>query len=108
MDKTVARLANFIHDEYPDSCLLSAPPLALCCGFEALYALSEPSESTRPCFRLSPRLDEILTDIRDCVAVLAKGTKPLSAILPKRLRSHLWQMLPILPPRLRSTPIFRI
>ena len=53
LDKTVARLSTFIHDEYPESRPLSAPRLALHGGFESLYALSEPSESTRPRFSLS-------------------------------------------------------
>ena len=33
-------------------------------------------------------MDEILTDVRDRTAVLAKGTKPSSTILPERRRSH--------------------
>ena len=35
-----------------------------------------------------PHVDEIMTDVRERAAVIAKGTKPLSAILPKRHRSH--------------------
>ena len=89
VDRTVARLASFIHDSYPESCLLSASPLASRCGFESLYALAEPSESTRPRFCLYLRVDEIMTDVCDRAAVIAKGTKPLSAILPKHRRSHL-------------------
>ena len=39
VDKTVARFAAFIHEQYPESCLLSAPSLAPRCGFEVLYIL---------------------------------------------------------------------
>ena len=34
LNKTVAQLATFINDQYPESRPLSAPSLALCCGFE--------------------------------------------------------------------------
>ena len=88
VDKTVARLATFIHDQYPESRPLSAPSLAPRCGFEALYALSEPSKSTCLCFCLYPRVNEILADVCDCVDTLAKTSKPLSSILPRCRRSH--------------------
>ena len=89
VDKSVARLATFIHDEYLESRPLSAPLLAPRCGFESLYALSEPSESTHPRFRLYPLVDEILADVCDLADTLAKTTKPLSTILPRCRRSHL-------------------
>ena len=53
VDKTLARLASFIHDSYPESHLLSAPPLAPWYDFATLLVLSTP-ESHRPPFRLSP------------------------------------------------------
>ena len=81
----LARLAAFIHYSYPESRPLSVAPQ---CSFESLYVLAEPSESTRPCFRVYPHVDKMMTDVREHVAVLAKGTKPLSAIFPKRRRSH--------------------
>ena len=53
VDKTLARLASFIHDSYPESHLLSAPPLTPWYDFATLLVLSTP-ESHRPPFRLSP------------------------------------------------------
>ena len=86
VDKTLVRLANFIHESYPESRLLSAPPLAQRCGFESLFAISDPPELTRPRFRLYPRVANIIQATRDRAANLAKGTKPLSSILPKKRR----------------------
>ena len=59
------RFAAFIHEQYPESRPLAAPSLLPCCSFEALYTLSEPTESTRPRFRLYSRVDEVVTDVRD-------------------------------------------
>ena len=85
VNKTVC-LAAFMHDHYPESRPLSAPLLALRCGFELLFAVSGPPESTRPHFRLYPRVADIVQKTCDSAATLAKGTKPLSAILPKKRR----------------------
>ena len=72
----------------PVSRVSSAALLAPHYGFEALYVLSEPSESTRPRFHLYLQVDEILADVRDHADTLAKTSKPLYAILPRRRRSH--------------------
>ena len=84
VDKTLVRLANFISENYPESHLLSSRPLALRCDFESLFVISKPPESTRPLFQLYPRVDEIVQNTCDRAATLAKGTKPLSAILTKK------------------------
>ena len=86
VDETLVRLTNFIHERYPESCPLSAPPLAPRCSFESLFVVSDPPESTRLCFRLYPRVADIIQNTRDCTANLAKRTKPLSSILPKKRR----------------------
>ena len=87
VDKTLAQLASFIHDMYPESRPLSAPLLAARCSFESLFVLSDPPESNRPCFDLYPRV-EIIGNVRYCASTLAEESKPLSAILPKWRRSH--------------------
>ena len=86
VDKTLVCLANFVHERYLESRPLSAPPLALRCGFESLFAVSDLPEPTRPCFRLYPRVADIVQATRDCATNLAKSTKPLSSILPKKHR----------------------
>ena len=72
----------------PGSCPVAAPPVAPRCNFEALYALSDPAESSRPCFALYPRASDILVDVSDRAASLVWHSKPLSAILPKKVRKY--------------------
>ena len=86
VDKTLVCLGNFIHERYPESPPLSAPLLAPRCGFELLFVVSDPPESTRPRFRLYPRVADVVQATRDRDANLAKGTKQLSSILPKKRR----------------------
>ena len=86
-DKTLIRLVNVIYDKYPESRPLSSP-LAPRCGFESLYAISDPQETSRLHFRLYPRVGELLTKTRERAATLAKGSKALSAILPKKRFLH--------------------
>ena len=86
VDKTLVYLANFIHECYPESYPLSAPQFAPQCGFESLFAVSDPPESTRPRFRLYLLVADIVQNTHDRAANLVKGTKPLSSILPKKRR----------------------
>ena len=80
MDETLVRLAGFIHERYPESHPLSAPQIAPRCGFESLYAVSDPPESSRPHFHLYPQVADIIQGSRDSAASLARRTKPLSSI----------------------------
>ena len=85
-DKTLVRLVNFIYDQYPESRPLASPPLAPHCEFEAFYAVSDPQETSRPRFRLYPRVGEILNKTQERAAKLAKQSKALSTILPQKRR----------------------
>ena len=76
VDRSSVRLANFIYECYPGSRPVAAPPVAPCCDFEALFALSDPPESSYPRFALYLK-------VSDRAASLARRSKPLSAILPK-------------------------
>ena len=87
-DRTLIRLVNFIYDKYPKSRPLSSPLLAPRCGLESLYAVFDCQETLRPRFRLYPRVGELLDKTCEHAATLAKGSKLLSAILPKKRRLH--------------------
>ena len=86
-DRTFIRLVNFIYDKYPESCPLSSPPLVPRCGVESLHVVSDPLETSYPRFCLYPRVRELLDKTSERAATLAKGSKPLLAILPKK-RHH--------------------
>ena len=55
-DRSTVRLVNFVYDSYPGSRPVAAPPVAPRCDFEALYALSDPPESSHPRFAIYPRV----------------------------------------------------
>ena len=87
-DRSTVCLANFVYDSYPGSRPVAAPPVAPRCDFEALYALSDPPESSHPRFAIYPRVSDILGEVDERAAALARRSKPLSAVLPKKVRRY--------------------
>ena len=87
-DSSMVRLANFVYDTYPGSRPVAIPPVAPRCDFEALYALSDPPESSHPRFAIHPQVSDILGEVDELAAALARRSKPLSAILPKKVRRY--------------------
>ena len=87
-DRSAVRLTNFVYDSYPGSRLVAAPPVAPRCDFEALFALSDPPEASHPRFALYPRVSDILGEVDERAAALARHSKPLSAVLPKKVRRY--------------------
>ena len=82
-DHSAVRLANFVYDSY-----LGSRPVAPRCDFEALYALSDPPESSHPRFAIYPRVSDILREVDDRAASLAQRSKPMSAVLLKVVRRY--------------------
>ena len=87
-DHSYVRLSKFIYDHYPESRPLSSPSLPPRCGFESLFAPTDPPESSRPHFRLYPRVEEVMTATRELAAALSRKLKPLSAVRPKKNQNH--------------------
>ena len=87
-DRSAVRLANFVYDSYPGPRPVAAPPVAPRCDFEALYALSDPQESSHPHFAIYPQVSDIPGEVDKREAALARRSKPLSAVLPKKVRSY--------------------
>ena len=83
-DCSTVRLANFVYDSYPVTTPLVAPR----CDFEALYALSDPPESSHPRFAMYPQVSDILGEVDERTAALARRSKLLSAVLPKKVRRY--------------------
>ena len=83
VDHSAVCLANFVFDCYPGS-----RPVAPLCDFETLYALADPPESSHPRFALYSRVSAILGEVSDRAASLARRSKSLSAILPKKVRKY--------------------
>ena len=87
-DRSAVRLASFVYDSYPGSCLVATPSVAPRCDFEALYALSDPPESSHSRFAIYPRVSDVLGEVDDRAAALGRRSKPLSSVLPKKIRRY--------------------
>ena len=80
-ERSAVRLANFVYESYLGSRPVAAPPVAAPpvaprCDFEALYALSDPPESSHPHLAIYPRVSDILREVDDRAASLARRSKP--------------------------------
>ena len=61
----------------------SAPPR---CDFESCFLVAEPQSLARPQMRLYPRVSELVTQSRDCVAKFVHESRPLHKVIPLRRR----------------------
>ena len=89
-DSSAAQLAELVYDFCPEAWPVSdsaAPPR---CGFE--------SSSSRPRYRVYPRVDAVESEVADRAAALHRRSKPLSTVLPRRISRFL---------RLRGRPTRR-
>ena len=64
----------------------SAPPRR--CGFETWFYPSPASSSSRPHYRVYPWVVAVVSEVADCAAALHRRSKPLSAILPRKIRRY--------------------
>ena len=87
-DSSAAQLAELVYDFCPEARPVSdsAPPP--CCGFESWFDPSPASSSSRPRYRVYPRVDEVESEVADCAAALHRHSKPLSAVLPRKIHGY--------------------
>ena len=64
----------------------SAPPPH--CGFETWFDPSPASSSSRPRYRVYPRVVAVVSEVAAWAAVLRRRSTPLSAILPRKIRRY--------------------
>ena len=106
-DPSAAQLAELVYDFCTKARPVSdsAPPPR--CGFESWFDPSPASSSSRPRYRVYPRVDAVESEVADRAAALHRRSKPLSAVLPRKIsrslrlrsrstrRSHvLWALRP--------------
>ena len=104
-DSASSRLADLIYEVCPDSRLLldaARPPR---CGFEAWFGQPE-STTSRPHFRLYPRVAEVESEVAARAEALARRAKPLSHIIPSRSRCYAIADLPLFASSLPVNPSF--
>ena len=88
LDSSAAQLAELLYDFCPEARPVSdsAPPPR--CGFESLFDPSPASSSSRPRYRVYPRVAAVESEVADRAAALHRRTKPLSAVLPRKIRRY--------------------
>ena len=72
-DHSFVRLSKFFSDRYLEFHPLSSPSLPPRCGFESLFAYTDPLGSSRPHFRLYLRVEEVKTAARVRAAALSRN-----------------------------------
>ena len=88
LDSTAAQLADLVYDFCPEARPVSdsaPPPL---CGFESWFDPSPSSSSSRPRYRVYPRVAAVDSEVADRAAALHRRSKPLSAVLPRKIRRY--------------------
>ena len=85
---SAALLAELVYDFCPEARPVSdsAPPPR--CGFEAWFDLSLASSSSRPRYRVYPRVDAVVSKVADRAAALHRRSKLLSAILLRKIHRY--------------------
>ena len=76
------------------------------CGFEAWFEPSPTSSSSRTHYRVYPRVDAVVSEVADRAAALHRRSKPLSAILPRKICRYAVAVLPLFAAPLSVNPSF--
>ena len=88
LDSAAAQLADLVYDFCPEARPVSdsAPPPR--CGFESWFDPLPASSSSRPRYRVYPRVAAVESEVADRAAALHRRSKPLSAVLPRKIRRY--------------------
>ena len=84
-DSSAALLAEIVYDFCPEARPVSNSTPPPRCGFEAWFDTSPASSSSRLCYRVYPRVDAVESEVADRAAALHRRSKPLLAILPRKI-----------------------
>ena len=82
LDKTYARLINFIYNRFansPPSSSANVPPR---CEFEEFFAVSDPPSVLRQNLTVYPRVSEIVNSSAERASRLARESQPLHRVVP--------------------------
>ena len=77
-------MVQYVYDQYEESRPLSDPAAPPRCDFESYFAISDPQSSLRPCMRMYPRVNELMSKSRERAAKFARESKPLHKVIPIR------------------------
>ena len=88
LDSSATQMAELVYDFCPEARPFfdSTPPPR--CSFEAWFDPSPASSSARPRYRVYPRVAAVDSEVADRAAVLHRRSKPLSAVLQRKIRRY--------------------
>ena len=88
LDSAATQLADLIYDFCPEAKPVSdsAPPPR--CGFESWFGPSPTLPSSRPRYRIYPRVAAVESEVANQAAALHRRSKPLSAVLSHKVRRY--------------------
>ena len=72
LDKTYARLVNFIHNRFPYSQPSTAAHVPPRCEFEEFFSVNDPAPSTKQNLKVYPRVAELVSASADRASRLAR------------------------------------
>ena len=103
---SAALLAELVYDFCPEArpVSVSAPPPR--CGFEAWFDPSPALSSSQTRYRVYPQVDAVVSEVADRAAALHRRSKPLSAILPRKIRRYAVADQPLFVAPLPVNPLF--
>ena len=88
LDSSAAQLAELVHDLCPEARPVSDSTPPPRCSFESWFDPSPASSSSRPRYFVYPRVDAVESEVADRAAALHRRSKPLSAVLPRKIRRY--------------------
>ena len=81
MDRTYARLVNFIHDRFAHSRPSTSAHVPPRCDFEDYFAVSDPPPATRQNLTVYPRVAELVDSSAERASRLARESRPLHRVV---------------------------
>ena len=84
LDKTYARLINFIYDRFSHSRPSANAHVPPRCEFEDFFAISDPPSASRQNLTVYPRVAEIVNTSAERASRLARESRPLHWVVPFR------------------------
>ena len=82
LDKTYARLVNFIHNRFPHSQPFKAALVPPRCEFKDFFSIDDPAPSTKQNLKVYPRVAELVSVSADRASRLARESRALHRVVP--------------------------
>ena len=82
LDKTYARLVNFIHNRFPHLQPSTAAHVPPRCEFEEFFSVNDPAPSTKQNLKVYPRVAELVSASADRASCLARESRALHRVVP--------------------------